>query len=95
MEFRVQPVPNAGYGCVSSPAGRRLFDLYFDGGTERKLPIKNLRKDQCRVHALWEFLIPQKTLLKNTNPAELRQLFGFQLGLDRLHRYRIGRIEVP
>ena len=31
------------------------YQLYFDGGTERKLQIKNLRKDLCTVHATWVF----------------------------------------
>ncbi len=60
MKIHSRQTPKPGYCYVSSPDGRRLFDLYFDGGTERKLQIKNLRKDQCRVHALWEFLIPQE-----------------------------------
>ena len=35
--------------------GNIKFQLYFDGGTERKLQIKHLRKDLCVVHAQWEF----------------------------------------
>lgn len=31
------------------------YALYFDGGTERKLQIKSLRKSLCVVHASWEF----------------------------------------
>lgn len=31
------------------------FRLYFDGGTERKLQIKDLKKDLCMVHATWCF----------------------------------------
>ena len=31
------------------------FSLYFDGGTERKLQIKHLRKDLCKIHATWIF----------------------------------------
>jgi len=34
---------------------RRKFSLYFDAGTERKLQIKDLRKDLCVVHATWRF----------------------------------------
>jgi len=52
--------PKPGYCSVFSRDGHKLFDLYFDGGTERKLQIKNLKKDQCRVHATWEFIIPQE-----------------------------------
>ncbi|MCF7801286.1 MAG: restriction endonuclease [Candidatus Marinimicrobia bacterium] len=51
--------PKPGYCSVSNVNGKKLFDLYFDGGTERKLQIKNLRKDLCKVHATWEFFIPQ------------------------------------
>ncbi len=31
------------------------FQLYFDGGTERKLQIKHLLKSLCVVHAEWKF----------------------------------------
>jgi Type II site-specific deoxyribonuclease len=32
-----------------------LFALYFDGGTERKLQIKHIKKSECIVHANWKF----------------------------------------
>lgn len=60
MKMDSQQTPRPGYCYVSSNDGGKLFDLYFDGGTERKLQIKNLRKDQCQVYALWKFLIPQE-----------------------------------
>jgi len=60
MKINSRQSPKPGYCYVYAQDGRKLFDLYFDGGTERKLQIKNLRKDQCRVHAVWEFLIPQE-----------------------------------
>ncbi len=47
--------PKPGYCSVSDPDGTVRFKLYFDGGTERKLQIKGLRKDLCRVHATWCF----------------------------------------
>ncbi|MCZ7556991.1 MAG: restriction endonuclease [Bacteroidia bacterium] len=50
--------PKPGYCYVKDDKGEVLFELYFDGGSERKLQIKNLKKDQCRVHATWEFSIP-------------------------------------
>ena len=31
------------------------FSLYFDGGGERKLQIKDLDKRLCQVHATWQF----------------------------------------
>ena len=60
MKVDSKQTPKPGYCYVSDEYGRKLFDLYFDGGSERKLQLKNLRKDQCRVHAIWEFLIPQE-----------------------------------
>ena len=47
--------PKPGYGYVKDSAGRLKFSLYFDGGSERKLQIKGLRKDLCKVHATWTF----------------------------------------
>lgn len=46
--------PKPGY-CTVLHEQNIAFELYFDGGTERKLQIKNLRKDLCIVHATWEF----------------------------------------
>jgi hypothetical protein len=43
-------MPKPGYCYVESK-----FDLYFDGGGERKLQIKNLKKENCHVIATWEF----------------------------------------
>lgn len=47
--------PQPGYGHVKEANGQVKFSLYFDGGTERKLQIKNLRKNLCQVHATWTF----------------------------------------
>ncbi|WP_426118067.1 hypothetical protein [Pseudomonas sp. DSP3-2-2] len=47
--------PKPGYGHVKDKYGLLMFSLYFDGGTERKLQIKSLRKDLCKVHATWTF----------------------------------------
>lgn len=58
MKLDSKQTPKPGYCYVSDADGHKFFDLYFDGGTERKLQIKNLRKDLCRVHAIWEFFIP-------------------------------------
>jgi len=52
-ESRQKPKP--GYGNVLDAAGKLKYALYFDGGTERKLQIKSLRKDLCKVHATWAF----------------------------------------
>lgn len=53
--------PKPGYGYVHDGLGALVgfgdlkYSLYFDGGTERKLQIKGLRKSLCTVHANWEF----------------------------------------
>ena len=47
--------PQPGYGYVKDANGQLKYSLYFDGGTERKLQIKHLRKDLCKVHANWTF----------------------------------------
>lgn len=50
--------PKPGY-CFVENAGELLFSLYFDGGGERKLQIKSLKKELCKVHASWQFDAPQ------------------------------------
>ncbi len=47
--------PKPGYGYVKDANGQLKYSLYFDGGTERKLQIKHLRKNLCKVHATWVF----------------------------------------
>lgn len=47
--------PKPGYGYVRDSTGLLKFSLYFDGGSERKLQIKGLRKNLCKVHATWTF----------------------------------------
>lgn len=47
--------PKPGYGYVRDAVGQLKYALYFDGGTERKLQIKILRKNLCKVHATWAF----------------------------------------
>lgn len=53
--------PKPGY-CYVEEEGITLFSLYFDGGGERKLQIKGLRKDLCLLHASWRFDQPTDTL---------------------------------
>jgi type II restriction enzyme len=48
-------VPQPGYCRVLDVNGALKFVLYFDGGTERKLQIKSIRKDLCIVHGTWRF----------------------------------------
>ena len=59
-ESRQNPKP--GY-CTVSDASGVAFQLYFDGGTERKLQVKDLRKNLCIVHATWKF--PRQQADKN------------------------------
>ncbi|MDG4475396.1 hypothetical protein [Thiovibrio frasassiensis] len=47
--------PKPGYCHVKDTNGKLLFQLYFDGGTERKLQIKHLLKSECIVHGQWKF----------------------------------------
>lgn len=54
MELKSKQTPKPGYCTVSDSAGI-AFQLYFDGGTERKLQVKGLRKNLCIVHATWRF----------------------------------------
>jgi type II restriction enzyme len=44
--------PKPGY-CRVKSSSDLLFQLYFDGGTERKLQVKDLAKSHCRVLATW------------------------------------------
>jgi len=46
--------PKPGY-CHVEEEGENLYSLYFDGGGERKLQIKGLRKSLCSIHASWQF----------------------------------------
>lgn len=54
MRMESTQMPKPGY-CYVEEKGQPLFELYFDGGGERKLQIKNLRKTLCSVHATWDF----------------------------------------
>lgn len=42
--------PKPGY-CYIKENGKDLFQLYFDGGSERKLQVKNLDKKYCNILA--------------------------------------------
>lgn len=53
---RQTPIPASCY--VLDETGVLLLELYFDGGTERKLQIRNILKDACIVHATWEVTVP-------------------------------------
>jgi type II restriction enzyme len=53
MNSRQSPKP--GYCRVFDNRNQIKFELYFDGGSERKLQIKSLDKKYCVVHATWTF----------------------------------------
>lgn len=55
MKHLSRQFPKPGYCYVRDSDDKMLFQLYFDGGTERKLQIKHLRKSLCIVHATWQF----------------------------------------
>lgn len=55
MIQKTSQFPKPGYCDVIDEEGRYKFQLYFDGGTERKLQIKCLDKAYCVVHAQWNF----------------------------------------
>lgn len=44
--------PKPGY-CRVAIDGSPAFELYFDGGTERKLQVRKLKVALCHVHATW------------------------------------------
>lgn len=54
--------PQPGYGRVYGPNRALKYELYFDGGTERKLQIRQLDKSLCTVHATWDFEATSDTL---------------------------------
>ena len=55
MLHRSRQSPKPGYWDVVDALGEKKFQLYFDGGTERKLQIRRLEKACCIVHAEWLF----------------------------------------
>lgn len=59
MKTESTQYPKPGY-CYVESFRELLFSLYFDGGGERKLQIKNLKKELCKVHAVWQFDAPQQ-----------------------------------
>jgi hypothetical protein len=47
--------PKPGTCTVTDSDGHVKFQLYFDGGSERKLQIKQIDKSLCTVHASWQW----------------------------------------
>lgn len=56
MKTNSRQIPKPGY-CYVPSKENQIFQLYFDGGGERKLQIKHLLKKNCTVHATWSFTI--------------------------------------
>ncbi|HXR97837.1 MAG TPA: hypothetical protein VN709_08335 [Terriglobales bacterium] len=48
-------MPKPGTCTVTDRNGDVKFQLYFDGGTERKLQIRKINKALCVVHGEWSF----------------------------------------
>lgn len=48
-------MPKPGYCFVETESGATDFRLYFDGGSERKLQVKDLRKSLCNIIGEWSF----------------------------------------
>ena len=58
MKTASKQFPKPGYCYVKDEEGKQMFQLYFDGGGERKLQLKHLLKKECVVHATWKFTVP-------------------------------------
>ena len=54
MQINSKQSPKPGY-CDVQLNGSKALQLYFDGGTERKLQIRNLDIKNCVIHATWKF----------------------------------------
>lgn len=54
MKLDSSQFPKPGYCWVTSKKNPN-YCLYFDGGGERKLQIKRLDKEYCKMHAQWKF----------------------------------------
>ncbi|GAA4867056.1 hypothetical protein GCM10023310_53440 [Paenibacillus vulneris] len=49
--------PKPGSCHVYDENGIQKYQLYFDGGSERKLQIQHIRKEFCVVHGTWQFVV--------------------------------------
>ena len=58
MKHESRQMPKPGSCRVRDVAGNEIFQLYFDGGSERKLQVKALFKSNCLVHGTLDFTIP-------------------------------------
>lgn len=53
FQEKSRQTPKPAY-CTVTQSGEQLFQLYFDGGTERKLQVKNILVSRCIRHASWK-----------------------------------------
>lgn len=60
MKLDSTQFPKPGYCYVTDSKGNLKYQLYFDGGSERKLQVKKLLKKHCKVHCEWKFTIRQQ-----------------------------------
>lgn len=58
MQMNSTQTPKPGTCTVKDENGETEFQLYFDGGTERKLQIRELRTAKCVLHGTWKFKKP-------------------------------------
>lgn len=56
MKLGSKQFPKPGY-CYVTDGNKKIYQLYFDAGSERKLQVKNLLKEYCDVWASWSFTI--------------------------------------
>jgi type II restriction enzyme len=57
MKNKSKQFPKPGYCYVTDNKNNQMFQLYFDGGGERKLQVKRLLKSKCKIHATWQFTV--------------------------------------
>jgi hypothetical protein len=58
MHMTSSQTPKPGSCAVLDDKLQLMFELYFDGGTERKLQVRRISKANCVVHASWIFPNP-------------------------------------
>jgi type II restriction enzyme len=49
--------PKPGHCYIKESDETLKYQLYFDGGTERKLQVQHIKKSLCFVHAYWMFCV--------------------------------------
>lgn len=58
MNMTSRQNPKPGRCVVEDDTGRVLLELYFDGGSERKLQVQKIAVSECMFHSRWKFAIP-------------------------------------